>query len=143
MRGSQKALYVAVVSAIAFVLTLIALAGFYFNFVNHVMTKFSPDGRHTAKLHRINGIDVIFEVTVNGNNVFSSPDFAPVDADFREQIAWNADGDIVVLKVGGKRLFGYNVNQKRSLTDDELLMIEFTPFDALGYEGTLPTALSK
>jgi hypothetical protein len=142
MRGAQKSLYVAVVSTIAVVLAIIALAGIYFSFVEHVMTKTSPDGRHTAKLHRVDGIDVIFTVTVDGSEVFSSPDFAPVDADFREWIAWNADGDIVVLEIGGKRLFGYDVVRKRSLTDDELLMVEFAPFEALRYEGTLPKTLS-
>jgi hypothetical protein len=143
MSGVQKSASIAAVLTIAVVLMMIiGVAGFYFSLVSHVMTKTNPDGGHTAKLHRIDGIDVIFKVTVDGNNVYSSPDFAPADADFREQIVWNADGNIVVLEIGEEHLFGYNATERRSLSDDELLNVEFTPFDALGYEGTLPTELS-
>ena len=143
MSGAQKSVSIAAVLVISiFLLTTIGLAGFYFSTVSHVMTKTSPDGRHSAKLHRYQAIDVNFNVSVDGTSVFYSPDFAPVDADFREQIAWTSDGKIVVLEVGGKRLFGFHVVDNRSLTDEELLTVGFTPFDELGFEGTLPTAPS-
>ena len=139
----NRSISIAAVLAIAVVLmVIVGLATLYFASVSHVMTKTSPDGRHTAKLYRYQAIDVNFNLSVDGKNVFYSPDLAPVDADFREQIAWNSDGDIVVLEVGGRRLFGFHIDENRSLTEDELFTVEFTPFDALGYEGTLPTAPS-
>lgn len=141
MNSAKKSICVAVVLVI--VVTLTTVTGLYFTFVTHVMTKSSPDGLHTAKLHRINGIDVNFKVTVDGESVYSSADFAPVDADFREQIVWNIDGNIVVLEVGGERLFGFDAAKKQSLTDDELRTVQFTALDELGYEGTLPSAAAS
>jgi hypothetical protein len=110
----------------------------YVQTTSHVMSKSSPDGRHVAKLVRVKGIDVNFILTVDRNRVFWSSDFAPVDADFREQIAWDKNGENVVLEVGGARLFGFNTKENRPLTDAELLSVEYPPFDALGFEGTLP-----
>jgi hypothetical protein len=112
---------------------------FYLTTTYCVMTKYSPDGNHGAKLYRVQGIDVDFSVIVDGNRVYDSPDFAPVHADFREQIAWDKSGQILVLEVGGKRLFGYQAVEKKPLTDAELLSVEFTTFEELGYEGTLPS----
>jgi hypothetical protein len=87
-----------------------------------VMTKRSPDGRHTATLTRIQGIDVNFRVKVDGKLVYDSADFAPESADFREQINWDADSRVVVLEVADR-------------SDSELRAVEFTPFEKLGFEG--------
>jgi hypothetical protein len=120
----------------------LALAGFvamfYFSMISTVMTKRSPDGQHTAKLSRVQGIDVIFRVSVDGNRVYGSPDFAPVCADFREQLIWDTNSQMVVLEVAGRRIFGYHVGEKRPLTDSELPKIHLTPFEELHFEGTLP-----
>lgn len=139
MSAVKKSLSVA--AALAFVVGLIIVLGLivlYFSIVSHVMTKASPGNTHAAKLYRYQGIDVNFRVYVDGDNVYYSPDFAPADRDFREQIAWSSDGQVVVLIVGGKRLFGYQAFDNRPLTDEELIKVEFTPFDELGYEATLP-----
>jgi hypothetical protein len=114
------------------------LAVFYFSMVSTVMTKRSPDGQHTAKLTRVQGIDVNFRVSVDGTRVYSSPDFAPVPADFREHLIWGTNGQVVVLEVAGQRIFGYHVAEKRALTDSELLNVQFAPFGELRFEGTLP-----
>jgi hypothetical protein len=101
------------------------------------MAKDSPDKEHRAKLYRVQGFDAIFWVKVDGRTVYSSPDFAPIDADFREQIAWDKSGNVVVFEVAGRRLFGYQAIEKRALTDEELLRVEYTPFKDLGYEGDI------
>ena len=99
------------------------------------MVKDSPDGKHRAKLYRVQGIDADFWIKVDGTTVYSSADFAPTHDDFREQIAWDKSGKILVFEVAGRRLFGYEAANKRELTDDELRSVEFTPFESLGYEG--------
>jgi hypothetical protein len=114
------------------------LAMFYFSMVSTVMTKRSPDRQHTAKLSRVQGIDVNFRVTVDGSRVYSSPDFAPVRADFREQLVWDTHSQVVMLEVAGRRMFGYHVAEKRALTDSELFNVQFTPFEELRFEGALP-----
>jgi hypothetical protein len=127
-------------SAVGF--AVLALAGFaamfYFNMVSTVITKRSPDRQHTAKLSRVQGIDVNFRVTVDGTRVYGSPDFAPVPADFREQLIWETNSQAVVLEIAGRRIFGYHVGEKRPLTDAELTKIHLTPFEELRFEGTLP-----
>ena len=124
--------------AVMAILVVGFLVALYLSTTSHVMTKTSPDGGHTAKLVRSQGIDVNFDLSVDGDRVYWSPDFAPEKADFRERIAWDESGQSVVLEVGGERLFGYSATEKRPLTDTELLKIAFTPFSALGYEDTLP-----
>lgn len=111
------------------------LAIFYFSMVSTVMTKRSPDGQHTAKLVRVQGIDVNFRVTVDGSRIYSSPDFAPRSADFREHLFWDAKSEVVVLKVAGRRIFAYKLSENRPLTESELPEIELTPFEELGFEG--------
>lgn len=113
-------------------------AFYYFISPTTVQTKTNPTNSHKAVLSRLDGIDVNFKVTVDGERVFVSPDFAPVDFDFREQVAWDRTGNIIVFEVAGKRLFAYDAEQKRQLSDNELLSVEYTPFSEYWYEGKLP-----
>jgi len=121
---------------------LLALVGslvmFLFSVVSTGMTKRSPDGQHVARLSRVEGSDVSFKVTVDGSSVYSSPDFASVRADFREQLVWDDKSQVVMLEVAGQRIFGYHADEKRPLVDSELLRIQVTPFEELRFEGTLP-----
>ncbi len=103
-----------------------------------VMKKASPNGQHTAKLVRTQGIDVNFRLSVDGHRIYVSPDFSPADREFRAQIAWNKLSNIVVFEVAGERLFSYHADEKRSLTDSELLAVEFASLRDLRYEGTIP-----
>lgn len=139
MTGTKKTLLLlgAVVLVVALTLTGF-LAMFHFRMTSTVMTKRSPDGQHTAKLIRKQGIDVNFIVSVDDSRVYGSPDFAPVRVDFREQLIWDANSQVVVLEVAGRRIFGHHVGEKRSMTDSELAMIRLTPFEELRFEGTLP-----
>jgi len=122
----------------------LALVGFreilHFTMASTVMTKSSPDGQHTAQLNRMQAIDVNFLVSIDGDRVYGSPDFAPIRADFREQLIWDTNSQAVVLEVAGRRIFGYHVSEKRPLTDPELSTIHLTPFEELGFEGTMPAA---
>jgi hypothetical protein len=123
----------------------LALGGFVamscFSTVSTVMTKRSPDRQHTAKLSRGQGIDVNFKVSVDGSRVYHSPDFAPVRADFREQLVWDTDSQVVVFEMAGWRIFGYHVGERRALTDSELFKIQFATFEELHFEGVLPKGI--
>lgn len=126
---------IAVLAFAGFVLT------FCFSMVSNVMTKRSPDRQHTGELSSVQGIDVNFRVTVDGARVYGSPDFAPVRADYREQLIWETNSQAVVFEVAGRRIFGYHVGEKRPLTDSEVLQIHLTPFEELRFEGTLPKSV--
>src|SRR5690349_14231393 len=113
------------------------VATFYFSMVSTVITKRSPDKQHTAKLTRVQSIDVNFKLTVDGAHVYASPDFVPVRADFREQLIWDTNSEAVFVEVAGRRIFGYHVRDARPLTDAELYQIHLTPFEELRFEGSL------
>jgi len=108
-----------------------------------VMTRPSPDGRHKAILKRVDGIDVNFQLVVDGEKVYWSPDFAPAEVDFRENLAWDRSGTRVFLSVADHRIFGYDANARRPLEDAELLALELPEFEELGFEGKLPRQLMK
>ena len=110
----------------------------YISLVQTIQIKSNLDSSHSAKLLRHNGIDINFRVQVDGKDVYYSPDFAPVDLDFREQIAWDKTGRSVILEVAGKRLFGYSAKEKRDLTDEELRFVEYPAFSEFHFEGKLP-----
>ena len=145
MTTTKKTLLLIMGSVVAIaVLGFAAFAAmFYFGMVSTVMTKRSPDRQHTATLSRVQGIDVNFRVTIDGTRVYGSPDFAPIRADFREQLIWDTNSHAVFLEVAGRRIFGYHVGDKRALTDSELLKIHLTPFEELRFEGTLPQNVVK
>ena len=74
----------------------------------------SPDGSHTVKLVRQDGIDRNYSIYVDGRRVYTSPDFAPRDdISFQEALRWDAAGSIVVLEVAEQRLFGFDVRDGR------------------------------
>jgi hypothetical protein len=88
----------------------------------------SADDKYVANLSRIDGIDRNYVVKVNGARVYTSPDFAPAnEIPFRESLAWDASGKIVVLEVAGHRIFGYDCVKKERLSDAELLAIKLAP----------------
>jgi hypothetical protein len=115
------------------------IAAFYYLFMpKTIQSKTNPKSLHNANLIRHQGIDVNFRIQVDGQDVYYSPDFAPVEFDFREQIAWDKTGNVLVLEVAGKRLFAFNAEQKRQLSDSELHSVEYTPFFEYHFEGKLP-----
>jgi len=110
-----------------------------------IQVLYSPDLDSKAILKRTDGIDLNFTVIVNGRKVYSSPDFAPDSSiDFRERIVWDRSGNVIILEVAGKRLFGYNVKMQKPLSDSELLSIEYAPEPEeweYGFEGEWPEDL--
>ena len=124
------------IAAIAFAaLVAIIYFGLFYGMISTVMTKRSPDGQHSAKLIRVQGIDVNFRVIIDGSRFYQSADFAPRPADFREHLYWDTKSEAVALEVAGRRIFGYHLAEKRQLTEAELSNIQLTPFKELGYEG--------
>ena len=140
VNGMSKGLRTAIITACSLLAVVVAslLLYLYFSHVTTVQRKASPDGVHKAKLVRYDSIDVNFEVIVDGANVFRSADFAPVEHDFREQINWDASGNTVILEIAGQRLFGYDAQYKRKLSDEEVLNTKYSPFLDYAYEGSLP-----
>jgi hypothetical protein len=137
---SAKGTLLSIVRAFGIVALVLAalVAVYYFSVVSTVMRKRSPDGQHTAKLVRVQSIDVNFKVYVNGRRVYFSPDFAPVEVDFRERLIWATNSQEVVLEVADRRIFGYHVGERRPLTESELHKVQVPPFESLGFEGGLP-----
>lgn len=104
-----------------------------------VQVRRSPDGHHKAVLKRVQRIDLNFIVTLDGTQVFWSPDFAPTRLDCRERLAWDRTGKRVVLEVAGERLFGYDAELGRQLSHEELASVAFPSLSELHFEGELPT----
>jgi hypothetical protein len=99
------------------------------------MTQESPNRRHSATLYRVDGFDVIFSIYLDWKRIYCSPDFGGYRKDHRERIVWTKDGRWLVFEVAERRLFGFDVNEQRELTPDELESARFIPFEELGYEG--------
>lgn len=135
-----KALFVGVscLAGLAAILFAGFLISFYSTMTSTLMEKVSPDKQHIVKLVRLSGIDVNFDVKVDGSRVYRSPDFRSAQADSRAQVIRDKSSRMVVLEVATKRIFGYHVVEKRALADSELMKVEFTPFSELRYEGKLP-----
>ena len=134
-----------VVIVMAVVLTLLSLGyGFLRDIfpIRTVQILYSLECKHKTVLNRLDGIDLNFFVIVDGRKVYSSPDFAPNwKVDFKERLAWDKSGTVVVLEVIGRRLFGYDTKKGRPLSDSELLSVEYAPEPALweyGFEGEWP-----
>ena len=102
----------------------------------------SANGDHVAKLVRVDHLDRNYRLTVDGRIVYSSPDFSPrKDLAFREALAWDVTGNIIVLEVAKQRLFGYDAAKRKALADEELLGLALQPEPPLGeyyFEGEWP-----
>jgi hypothetical protein len=108
-----------------------------------VAVRRSPDDRHKAVLRRFQGIDVNFQLVVDGEKVFWSADFAPVPLDFREGVAWDRSGKRVIVTIADERIFGYDAETRAALTNGELLDVELPPFSEFGFEGKAPRAAAS
>jgi len=102
----------------------------------------TPNDAHKAVLKRLDGIDLVFFVIVDGQKVYSSPDFAPNHkVNFRERITWDKTGSILILEVTDRRLFGYNADTQKVLSNIELMSVEYAtePNEwEYGFEGIWP-----
>lgn len=107
----------------------------------------SADGSTRAELVRRYALfDLNFMVFVNGQKIYTSPDFdGTYKIAYRETICWDTSGKDLVLEIAGRRLFGYNLATKRRLTDRELLALKIqyaTPRE-LGLEGRWPDEANR
>lgn len=84
---------------------------------------------HSALLYKKGIIvDINFVVTVDGKQVYVSPDYAAFqDRLYRETLVWDKTGQIVVLELMGKRVFAYNARERRELQKGELSKYKFYP----------------
>lgn len=89
----------------------------------------SPNRAHHAVLERTEGaIDLNFRVKLDGNIIYVSPDFNPDDRlVYRETLLWDDSGNILILEVAGKRLFGYEVTEGKPISSADLLQVKVTP----------------
>ena len=88
----------------------------------------SPDYKHRAELLRMDGIDRIYTVRVDGVTVYCSPDFAPrSDLPFRETLVWDSGSRVVILEVARHRIFGFDTATGQPLSDAQLLAVELPP----------------
>jgi hypothetical protein len=115
----------------------------FLNFVSFRPVQYlsSPNRKYEAVLERQDFIDLNFRVSLNGKSIYRSPDFSPNHSlAFRESLTWDDSGTILVLEVGGRRLFGYDIAQSQRLTDASLLRVKVSPvpLDKYGFEGKWP-----
>ncbi len=133
LRRAVRLLKWAVVGVVLLIGLLFGLC--YLMFTTRVMTRVSPNRHHTARLYRVDGIDVNFSIYVDWRQVYTSPDFAAFGKDHRERVLWTEDSRWLIFEVADRKLFGYDVESRRELTSAEIESAKFTPFEELGYEG--------
>lgn len=100
-----------------------------------ILVRENPERTHRARLRSKSSIDRNYRLSVDGAQVYASPDFSPGNFDYREQLVWDVSGRVVVFVVAERRVFGYDAEAKRPLTADELERVEFHGFEEVGYGG--------
>jgi hypothetical protein len=101
----------------------------------------SKDRTHLAVVERNRWIDLNFRVILDGQPIYFSPDFKPVYSHpMRETLLWDDSERYLIFEVLGRRLFGYDVEQERRLSDKELLALKTTPppIESYGFEDQWP-----
>lgn len=93
-----------------------------------VQTISSPNGNQAVLYKKHNLADVNFKVAVGGETVYVSPDLMPFpDGMYRETLVWDETGRVVVLELMGKRVFAYDIVEKRKLVKGELSQYKLYP----------------
>lgn len=94
-----------------------------------LQTLISPDNKHHAVLtKKYNLADENFVVTVDGKQVYISPDYAPLQSGlYRETLQWDETGRVVLLELLGKRVFAYDTFTRQPLRKGELQTYKFYP----------------
>ena len=107
----------------------------------------SPDGQLKAQLiRRYDFLDLNFIIELNGDKIYRSEDFRPnYTIPFRETILWDKNGKNLIFEIDGHRLFGYNVTEKRRLSNRELLSLQVQnpKPENFGYSGQWPSLQSE
>ena len=97
------------------------------------------DHAHIAKLYRLYGyIDVNFRIVLDGKRIYWSPDCAPdYSLPFRETMAWDETGSILVFQLAGQNVFAYDLATREAIAPELLKGIR-TPritLNDMGFEG--------
>lgn len=99
----------------------------------------TPDLEHVAKLHRLYGyIDVNFKITLDGNKIYHSRDCAPdASLPFRETLAWDASGKVLVFQLADQIVFAFDTALQRELYPGEFsaLVLPVVTLDDIGFGG--------
>ncbi len=95
----------------------------------------APNGLHTAKLRKkVNLADINFILTVDGQEVYRSNDLATLtNGSYREMLMWDETGRLVVVELMGKRVFAYDIIERRPLRKGELGQYNLFPSPAGKY----------
>ena len=99
----------------------------------------TQDHAHTVKLYRLYGyIDVNFRIELDGKRIYWSPDCAPDKSlPFRETMAWDETGNILVFQLAGRNVYAYNLVTSEAIAPELLKGIK-TPritLNDIGFEG--------
>lgn len=95
----------------------------------NLQTLSAPETKHTASLlKKYNLADINFIVKVDGTKVYVSPDYIGFsDHLYRETLVWDKSGKVVLFELMGKKVFGYNAEEKRVIDGNELANYTFYP----------------
>jgi len=95
----------------------------------------SVSHQQCAELERWDFFDLNFRVKLNGKKLFMTPDFMPDDTlPFRETLVWDDSGKILLLEIAGRRIFGYDTEAGRRLTNNELLAVKVNPIPLSNFQ---------
>ena len=98
----------------------------------------SSDAQHSAELRRIEGLDVNFLVFLNGKRVHRSHDCSPNKSiPFRETLAWDNTGKILVLQLAGRTVFAVDVHSGQEVHSRDFGTIKLpkVTLKDIGFEG--------
>lgn len=100
----------------------------------------NPRGTHTAEFvrnvrPRTSNPYLFYRILVNDKTVHKTQSFNRKKVDYREQIVWDPNGTRFFFEVASRRLYGYDVVEKRDLTEEEIAAIPLATFGDTGYYG--------
>lgn len=123
---------------------IVGVCYFYYAFfmTTKLQTLRAEKGNHRAELFRFDGLDRIYTIRIDGDKVYSSPDFSPrEDMAFREALVCDQSGEHLIFEVGGRRVAGFRFATKERLSDGQLLALPPAPEPELykyGFDGRWP-----
>ena len=120
---------------------VVAVPVFMFRTVSLIQELESHGRSNTIKLIQRDSIDRNYEIQINGDKIYSSPDFFPRrDFPYLANICFSDDQEKLVFRVHGHRIWGYDIGHKRELSNEALLSLVIVEpkLYELGYESEWP-----
>ena len=130
-----------VAMALSAVIIVLTWAGMTKRYTHPIQELKSPDGSHTARLGKKMWIDLNYFILLDGNRIYTSPDFRPPrSTPYRETLLWDQSGRYLILEVAGRRLFGFDVENHKEINPQTLLSLPIPSISIheVGFEGTWP-----